>query len=135
MRTMHWAGLARAFAAITLAMTIAFGATMRPASADPAASTRNSIFGAVLALAGVATAINVSHKNAVANTVTGYLPDGSTVYQDGHVVNPSGQSYYPGNYGQSVSCYGQQCTIAQNGQSGGPGPQYYGPTGVPSYAR
>jgi len=64
----------------------------------------------------------VQHKFHLANTVAGYLPDGSTVYQDGHVVAAgSGQTWYPGNYGQSVACSYNQCSIQGNGYNSGYG--------------
>lgn len=88
-----------------------------PARADSAATTR-TIIGAAAAIAGIATAVNVEHKRQVANTVQGYLPDGSTVYADGHVVAPNGQSWYPGNQGQQIACSNQQCAIYGNGQYG-----------------
>lgn len=86
-------------------------ATMGPAKADGAASTRNIILGIGALVAGAAIESNIAHKNATANAVTGYLSDGSTVYADGHVVSPNGQSYYPGNYGQTVACNGGNCAI------------------------
>ncbi len=88
-----------------------------PARADGAATTR-TIIGAAAAIAGIATVINVQHKHQVANTIQGYLPDGSTVYADGHVVSPSGYSWYPGNQGQQVACSNQQCAIYGSGQYG-----------------
>ena len=68
------------------------------------------------AAAAVFTLYNVEHKHALATTVQGYLPDGSTVYKDGRVVSQNGQSWYPGNYGQTVACSNQYCTI--NGANG-----------------
>lgn len=85
--------------------------TIAPASADSAASTRNILLGAA-ALAGLAIESNVSRKNARANNISGYLPDGSAVYGDGRVVARNGDSYYPGNNGQTVSCSNGQCSIA-----------------------
>ncbi len=100
---------------LTLATLAAAGtlslSTMAPASADSAASTRNIILGAA-AIAGLAIEANVAHKNAQADTISGYLPDGSAVYGDGHVVAQNGYSYYPGNNGQTVSCSGGQCSLA-----------------------
>jgi hypothetical protein len=100
--------LAALAAAGTLSLT-----TMAPASADSAASTRNIILGAA-AIAGIAIESNVARKNAQANSISGYLPDGSSVYGDGHVVARNGYSYYPGNNGQTVSCSGQSCSVAYN---------------------
>jgi hypothetical protein len=93
-------------------------ATGLPAKADTT-TTRNIIYGAAAAAAAM-TLYNVEHKHALATTVQGYLPDGSTVYEDGHVVTPGGVSWYPGNYGQSVACSNQYCSIS--GGNGG----YYG---------
>ena len=91
----------------TIALAASFGlASIAPASADQAAATRNTILGAAALIAGIAIESNVAHKNAVANTVEGYTQNGATVYQDGHVVEPDGQSYYPGNEGQQISCNG-----------------------------
>jgi len=131
--------IARMVGAACMAATIAFGSTIRPAAADQAAVTRNTILGVAAAIALGVTAANVAHKDAVANTVEGYTPDGGAVYQDGHVVLPNGQSYYPGNYGQSISCndgscgvyggnygYGAYGSNANNGYNGYNG--YYGPS-------
>jgi hypothetical protein len=100
---------------LTLAALAAAGilslSTMAPASADQAASTRNIILGAA-AIAGIAIEANVAHKKAEANAISGYLPDGSAVYGDGHVVARNGYSYYPGNNGQSVTCSNGQCSMA-----------------------
>jgi hypothetical protein len=105
-----------------LALTAAFSfAAIAPASADQAAATRNEVLGGLALVAGIATAINVSNKNAQANTVEGYTPNGETVYQDGHVVQPDGQSYYPGNENQSISCNGGSCGVYNDGGNG-----YYG---------
>ncbi|HZZ64511.1 MAG TPA: hypothetical protein VFE17_03360 [Candidatus Baltobacteraceae bacterium] len=90
-----------------------------PAKADTT-TTQNIIYGAAAAAAAL-TLYNVEHKHALATNVQGYLPDGSTVYQDGHVVSANGQTWYPGNNGQSVACSNQYCTIS-GGNNGG----YYG---------
>ena len=109
--------LTTSFTAIALAATFGL-ATVAPASADQAAATRNEILGGLALVAGIATAVNVSHKNAQANTISGYTPNGDAVYADGHVITQNGQSYYPGNNGQNVSCSGGQCQIGWNGNSG-----------------
>lgn len=89
-------------------------ATGLPAKADTT-TTRNILYGAAAAAAAF-TLYNVEHKHQLATTVQGYLPDGSTVYEDGHVVSQNGQSWYPGNYGETVACSNQYCSI--NGGNG-----------------
>ncbi len=100
---------------------LALGAVLVPAMGLPAkadtTTTRNIIYGAAAAAAAF-TFYNVEHKQSLANTVQGYLPDGSTVYKDGHVVSRSGQTWYPGNYGQSIACSGQYCTITAPSNNG-----------------
>ncbi len=106
-----------------VALALGFGfATIAPASADQAAASRNEILGGLALLAGVATAVNVSHKRALANTVQGYTQSGATVYRDGHVVDQNGQSYYPGNQNQSISCNNGNCAVYD---TGGNGSYYY----------
>jgi hypothetical protein len=107
-------------------------ATMGPAKADGAASTRNIILGIGALVAGAAIESNVAHKNAAANTVTGDTSNGAAVYSDGHVVMPNGQSYYPGNYGQSVACNSGNCTIT-GGASNAPYASSYNNYGPYSY--
>lgn len=102
-------------------LTLGFSA-VQPAKADDATTTAVA---AAAAVAGIAIWQNVQHKNQQANTVQGYTPWGATVYADGHVVLPNGQSYYPGNVGQQISCNGTACQILQNGVAVGYGG--YGP--------
>lgn len=97
-------------------------ATGLPAKADT--NTTNDILYGAAAAAAAFTLYNVEHKQSLASTVEGYLPNGSVVYRDGHVVSPNGQSWYPGNYGETVACSNQYCTI--NGGTNGP---YYGYNG------
>jgi hypothetical protein len=106
--------------AIALAAGLSLAA-IAPASADQAAATRNQILGGLALIAGIATAVNVSNKNAAANTVQGYTQNGDTVYNDGHVVTGNGQSYYPGNENQSISCSNGNCGIynTNNGYGNG----------------
>lgn len=105
--------LMTAITATALAATFGF-ATIAPASADQAAATRNEILGGLALAVGIATAINVGNKNAAANTVQGYTRDGSTVYNDGHVVAQDGDSYYPGNQGQQIACNNGDCSVYGN---------------------
>ena len=108
--------------AATLAVAVLAAMAVQPAKADGAASTRNIILGAAALAAGIVIESNVAHKHRLANTIQGYLPDGSIVYEDGRVVLPNGQSYYPGNYGQTIACSNQVCYIS-GGNGNGP---YYG---------
>ena len=93
-----------------------------PARADGPSTTR-TIIGIVAGIAAIATAANVESKHAKANTVVGYLQDGSTVFADGHVVDRNGNSWYPGNQGLSIGCNGQNCYI-YNGNNNGNGNGY-----------
>ena len=95
-----------------------------PAKADGAATTR-TIIGAAAAIAGIATVINVENKHRQAGRVVGYLSDGSTVYADGHVVSPNGNSWYPNQQGQQIACNGQQCSVYGNGYGYNNGYGYY----------
>ena len=95
--------------ALTLGAVL-FSATGLPAKAAP--TTTQDIIYAATAAAGAFTLYNVEHKHQLATTVQGYLPDGSTVYADGHVVSPNGVSWYPGNSGETVACSNQYCSIS-----------------------
>jgi hypothetical protein len=86
---------------------IAFSSSARPAKAD----TTSTMLITAAAVAALATGINVADRNAQANTLVGYLRNGSAVYADGHVVTPDGQSWYPGSSGESIACNGQYCSI------------------------
>lgn len=110
--------------AAALCVTTLGLATMGPAKADGAASTRNIILGAAALIAGAAIESNVANKNAKANSVSGYTRNGSTVYGDGRVVTPDGQSYYPGNDGRSIACNDGRCSISGGGSPYSTG--YYG---------
>jgi hypothetical protein len=117
----------RSMVAALVAGTTLLSTTALPAKADSAATTR--LLAGAAAAAAIFTAVNVQHKHQIANTVQGYLPNGSTVYADGHVVSPNGQSWYPGNNGQRVDCNGgQQCYITGNGSN-----QYDGNNGRNGY--
>ena len=100
-------------AALALTGTIASAAVL-PASASTK-TTRTIIYGAAAAAAAF-TLYNVEHKHQLATTVQGYLPDGSAVYEDGHVVSPNGRSWYPSHYGETVACSNRYCSL--NGGSG-----------------
>jgi hypothetical protein len=100
----------RSATAALLITAFAFSSSVRPAKAD----TTSTLLITAAAVAAIATGINVAEKSAKANTVVGYLRNGSVVYADGHVVAPNGQSWYPGNYNQSIACNGQYCSIVNN---------------------
>jgi hypothetical protein len=112
---------------VALALTAGFSlAAIAPASADQAATTRNEILGGLALVAGIATAVNVSHKTAAAHTIKGYTANGATVYNDGHVVTANGQSYYPGNQNQAISCNNGNCGIYNGTNTGYQNGNYYG---------
>lgn len=113
----------RSATAALLITAFAFSSSVRPAKAD----TTSTLLITAAAVAAIATGINVAEKSAKANTVVGYLRNGSVVYADGHVVAPNGQSWYPGNYNQSIACNGQYCSIVNDSYN-------YGYTnGYPAY--
>lgn len=110
-------------AAATLVMSaMAFGGAVQPAKAD----TTSTLIITAAAAIGLMTAINVTQKNAKARQLIGYMPDGSQVYADGHVVARNGQTWYPGNYGQNIACNGQQCYVTGGNVGYGQAPYGYG---------
>jgi hypothetical protein len=111
-------------AVATLVMScMALGAAVQPAKAD----TTSTLLITAAAVAALMTGINVAEKTAKANQLVGYLPNGSPVYADGHVVAANGQTWYPGNYGENLSCTGGRCMILGAGYGGGYGnPGAYG---------
>jgi hypothetical protein len=122
----------------TLVMSsMALGAAIQPAKAD----TTSTLLITAAAVAALMTGINVAEKSAKANQLVGYLPNGSPVYADGHVVAANGQTWYPGNYGENLSCNAGRCVIlGAAGYYGAPGygggyPGYgYSGYGNPGYA-
>ena len=76
--------LSTSLTAIALAAGFSLAA-IAPASADQAAATRNEIIGGLALVAGIATAINVSNKNAEAT-------------QDNYGYNGAGSGYGRGGY-------------------------------------
>ena len=124
--------LVRSVVAALVMSSMAIGSSVQPARAD---TTTTLIITAAAAI-GLMTAVNVAEKNAKAHQVVGYLPDGSVVYADGHVVNRNGQTWYPGNYGQNIACNGPQCYVSgPNGVGYGGYPSGYGgyPSGYGGY--
>ncbi len=126
----------RSIATTLLVGSMALGSAAQPARAD----TTSTLIITAAAAIGLMTAVNVAQKNAKAHQVVGYLPDGSTVYADGHVVARNGQTWYPGNYGETIACNGPQCSVTgpsgvgYGGYPSGYGnPQSYGyPSGYPT---
>jgi hypothetical protein len=90
------------------------------------ANTTSTLLIGAAAAAGIFTAINVSNKNAKANSLAGYTQSGDAVYADGHVMTRSGQKYYPGDRGQTLQCANNRCSVVgQNGEYRG---HHYGMT-------
>jgi hypothetical protein len=85
------------------AATIATGALIpRPASAD----TTSTLLTAAAVIGGIVLYNNYQHKQAQANSVVGYTRNGGTVYGDGRVVMPNGQTYYQNSNGQYANANG-----------------------------
>jgi len=121
----------RAIVATFIVSVMALGSGIQPARAD----TTSTLLITAAAVAALMTGINVAQKNAKANQLVGYLPNGAPVYADGGVIGPNGQKYYPGNYGQNISCNAGRCfiqgAVGYNGGYGSPAgyagyPQGYG---------
>ncbi len=105
------------FMAAGAAAAVATSAIPKPAAADTT-STMNTLLGAAAVIGGLVIYNNVQHKNAQANQVVGYTRNGGTVYADGRIVMPNGQTYYPNSNGQN--------TINQYGYDNGYNPSTYG---------
>lgn len=117
----------RSGVATLIMSSMAFGFSIQPAKAD----TTSTVLITAAAVAALMTGINVAEKNAKANQLVGYLPNGSRVYADGHVVARTGAVWYPGNQGENIQCNGYQCMIV--GQNVGYGGYGYGSPGFPAY--
>lgn len=117
----------RSGVATLIMSSMAFGFSIQPAKAD----TTSTLLITAAAVAALMTGVNVAEKNAKANQLVGYLPNGSRVYADGHVVARTGAVWYPGNQGENIQCNGYQCAIV--GQSVGYGGYGYGSPGFPTY--
>jgi hypothetical protein len=99
----------------------------RPASAN----TTTTILTAAAAIGAIVLYNNVQRKQAAANQIVGYTRNGGTVYADGRVVMPDGQTYYPssntnGQYGYNHPVDNGQYNNGQynNGQYGYNNGQY-----------
>jgi hypothetical protein len=113
--------LSKLVVATGAAASISVGAFMpRAASAD----TTSTILTAAAAIGAIVIYDNIQRKNAAANTVVGYTRNGGTVYADGRVVMPNGQTYYPnsnvnGQYGYNYPVNNSQYNNGQyNSQYG-----------------
>jgi hypothetical protein len=110
--------LSKLIVATGAAASVSVGALMpRPASAD----TTSTILTAAAAIGAVVLYSNIQRKQAAANTVVGYTRNGGTVYADGRVVMPDGQTYYPnsntnGQYGYNYPINNPNYGQYNNGQ-------------------
>ena len=107
--------LSKFIVATGAAASISVGALMpRPASAD----TTSTILTAAAAIGAVVLYNNYQHKKAAANTIVGYTRNGGTVYADGRVVMPDGQTYYPNSNSNGQYAYNSPVNNGQydNGQ-------------------
>jgi hypothetical protein len=73
------------------------GVPQRPAAAN---TTSTIILGAAALIGGIILYNNYEHKKQAANAIVGYTSNGGTVYGDGRVVMPNGQTIYPNSNGQ-----------------------------------
>ena len=87
----------------------------RPASAD----TTSTLLTAAAAIGAIVLYSNYQHKQAAANSIVGYTPNGGTVYADGRVVMPDGQTYYPNSNGQYAYANNGTYNGAYNGNANG----------------
>ena len=86
--------ISKTVTAAGLAAALAVGITPKPAAASTQ-STVNTILGAAALIGGIVLYNNYEHKQQAANTIVGYTRNGGTVYADGRVVMPDGQTFYP----------------------------------------
>jgi len=90
------------------AATLGTGAFVpRPAAAD----TTSTLLTAAAAVGALILYNNYQHRQQ-ANSVVGYTANGGTVYGDGRIVMPNGQTYYPNSNGQYA--WGQPAYYAPN---------------------
>src|ERR1700736_1703394 len=99
------------------AAALATSAIPKPAAADTT-STMTTLLGAAAVIGGIVISNNIQRKNAQANQVVGYTRNGGTVYADGRIVMPNGQTYYHNSNGQNA--------ISQYGYNNGYNPNTYG---------
>jgi hypothetical protein len=85
--------------AAAVAAMLAIGPLSRPASAS-VGSTYTIIESALALIGGIILYNNYEHKRQAANTIVGYTRNGGTVYGDGRIVMPNGETIYPGRNGQ-----------------------------------
>lgn len=109
----RYPALARGALAVALAIALLLGA-LTPSLAETAGqrSTRNIILGAVALTTAIILYNNYHHKQVAHDTIVGYTRNGGTVYADGRVVYPNGQTYYLSNNGRNPCDYdgdGEQC--------------------------
>jgi hypothetical protein len=91
--------IAKTVTAAGMAAALAVGMTPKPAAASTQ-STVNTILGAAALIGGIVLYNNYEHKQQAANTIVGYTRNGGTVYGDGRIVLPNGQTFYPNSNGQ-----------------------------------
>ena len=82
-----------------IAATLTLSGLPKPAAASTT-GTINTILGAAAVVGGAVLYTNYEHKKQAASNVTGYTRDGGTIYGDGRVVMPNGQTIYPNDNNQ-----------------------------------
>lgn len=90
----HWMSkLAMTLAAASMLATLALP---KPAAGD----TLNSILNTIASIGQQVLFNNFQQTPQPANTVVGYTQNGGTVYGNGRIVMPNGQTFYPNSNGQ-----------------------------------
>ncbi|MBV8356031.1 MAG: hypothetical protein JO101_11965 [Candidatus Eremiobacteraeota bacterium] len=91
--------ISRAFMSVAAAAAL-LTSTAPTAAVAQSQGTLNTLLGAAAVVGGLILYNNYQHKRQAANTVVGYTRNGGTVYGDGRIVMPNGQTLYPNSNGQ-----------------------------------
>lgn len=82
-----------------IALSMLAGPLAQPAAASTG-STYTLIESGLALIGGIILYNNYEHKRQAATTIVGYTRNGGTVYGDGRIVMPNGETIYPGRNGQ-----------------------------------
>lgn len=89
--------IAKSLLAAGATAALAGGTLANPAPARASTQdTINTAAGIAAVVGGIVLYNNYLHKRQAAHQVVGYTRNGGTIYGDGRIVMPNGQTYYPG---------------------------------------